>query len=78
METAISQPAFYAKMKDLDLLVPMATVTSAFENFLGEDGRSGVCLEAGPRGMKERVEVEYMDEESRASMEFVAGRQRGV
>ena len=77
--TSISSPQFYEKVKDAGLLVPINNVVDAALSFLDDGarkGKSGVCVEVGPRGTRETSAQEWMDEESSRSMEMIHERAR--
>lgn len=75
VRTHISTDVFYDMVEPMGLLVPLKNVVDAFESFLDSDV-SGQCLEVGPKGTVPREAAEYLDEESRKTMELVHERSK--
>jgi NAD(P)-dependent dehydrogenase (short-subunit alcohol dehydrogenase family) len=65
VRTHISTPAFYQKLEDKDLLTPVERVIEAFEGLLGEDKRSGLCFEIGPKSTRVKEFESEMDDASK-------------
>lgn len=70
IRTNISNPAFYDKLEEEDLLTPIEGVVDAFEQLLGDNAESGECFESGPnyakgQGLVKPKFVEFVDEESK-------------
>jgi NAD(P)-dependent dehydrogenase (short-subunit alcohol dehydrogenase family) len=76
VQTGISSAEFYNKVIERGLLTPIENVVAAVESFLGDDKRSGECIEVGPKGTRATNQLEPMDEETRISMEMLHERAR--
>lgn len=80
VRTNISNSAFYDKLEGTGLLTPVSSVVDAFERLLGANDASGECYEVGPHWEKQgpvtRGPPEYLDEETRQTMELVYQRAR--
>ena len=75
VRTNISNPAFYDKLEGTNLLTPVSSVVDAFERLLGANDASGECYEVGPHWEKDgpvtKSAPEYLDEETKQTMELV-------
>jgi hypothetical protein len=74
VRTNISSDTFYSKLEAKGLLTPMESLIEVFESLLGTNKATGEIYEVGPKGIQDRPEVEYMDDETKELCELLLER----
>src|ERR1700760_2624619 len=74
VRTNISTSEFYGALKAKGILTPMETLIEQFESLMGVDKRTGFIVECGPRGVRWREPLDFMDVESEETCNMLRAR----